>query len=69
MATIGISSEGKASVLGMVSTARDSHRVTTDGRDQVYAMKQVTVKITSCWVLMRLQSFEIRNLINAKVPA
>jgi len=36
MATIGISSEGKGSVLGMVSTAKDSHCVTTDGRDQVY---------------------------------
>jgi hypothetical protein len=36
MATIGISSDGKASVLGTVSTASDSHCVTTDGRDQVY---------------------------------
>jgi DNA-binding beta-propeller fold protein YncE len=36
MATIGISSDGKPSVLGTVSTASDSHCVTTDGRDQVY---------------------------------
>jgi hypothetical protein len=36
MATIGISSDGKASVLGVVSTAGDSHCVTTDGRDQVF---------------------------------
>ena len=36
MATIGISSAGKASVLGMVSTASDAHCVTTDGRDRVY---------------------------------
>ena len=36
MATIGISSDGKAAVLGMVSTASDSHCVTTDGRDRVY---------------------------------
>lgn len=36
MATIGISSDGKPSVLGTVSTASNSHCVTTDGRDQVY---------------------------------
>ena len=36
MATIGISSDGKLSLLGLVSTASDSHCVTTDGRDQVY---------------------------------
>jgi hypothetical protein len=36
MATIGISRDGNASVLGMVSTASDSHCVTTDGRDQAY---------------------------------
>lgn len=36
MATIGISSDGKASVLGTVSTASDAHCVTTDDRSQVY---------------------------------
>jgi DNA-binding beta-propeller fold protein YncE len=36
MATVGISSDGKASVLDTVSTASDSHCVATDGRDQVY---------------------------------
>jgi hypothetical protein len=36
MATIGISADGKASVLGTVATARDSHCVTSDGRNQVY---------------------------------
>jgi hypothetical protein len=36
MATIGISADGKAAVIGRVPTASDSHCVTTDGRDQVY---------------------------------
>jgi DNA-binding beta-propeller fold protein YncE len=36
MATIGISTDGKASVLGTVSTASDAHCVTSDGRNQVY---------------------------------
>jgi len=36
MATIEVASDGKASVLGTVSTASDAHCVTTDDRDRVY---------------------------------
>jgi len=36
MATIGISADGKPSVLGTISTAHDSHCVATDDREHVY---------------------------------
>ena len=36
MATIGIASDGAATVLGTMPTAHDSHCVATDDRDQVY---------------------------------